>query len=39
MKDDGNWAWVGITQGRDPSNPSLDIHMDRETEKLNIDFS
>ena len=39
MKDDGSWAWAGIAQGRDPNNPSLDIHMNRESKKLIIDFS
>ena len=39
IRDDGNLAWVGITQGRDPSNPGLDIHMNRETKELSIQFS
>jgi len=39
IRDDGNLAWVGITQGRDRNNPSLDIHIDRDTKKLTIQFS
>ena len=39
IRDDGNLAWVGITQGRDPSNPGLDIHINRETKELTVQFS
>ena len=39
IKDDGILGWVGITQGRDRSNPGLDIHMNGETKELRIQFS